>query len=200
MEIFDKFFKPNIEKMIRALDHKDEDVRRKAAEALGRIGDARAVEPLAKTLKDEDSSVRYCAGGALRALPLERIRNESAVAALTNALDHEDCKVRCNAAHALGRIGDKSAVPALIKALRDTHMEYADDEHPDMGKFHPVSVAAADALGAIGDRSAVPALIEALKHSDRFVKDSAEEALIALGERGDVRAKKALEKIKAKKS
>lgn len=48
MGIFDKFFKPNIEKLeerrdvkglIKAIKYKDEDVREKAADALFKIGD-----------------------------------------------------------------------------------------------------------------------------------------------------------------
>ncbi|MEO0160809.1 MAG: HEAT repeat domain-containing protein [candidate division WOR-3 bacterium] len=49
-------------------DLKDEDsyVRRYAAEALGKIGDNRAVEPLIAALKDEDSDVRRYAEEALK--------------------------------------------------------------------------------------------------------------------------------------
>jgi HEAT repeat protein len=56
------FFGPNIKKMkankdieglIEALEHKDLAVRRCAAEALGKIGDARAVEPLIRALKGQ---------------------------------------------------------------------------------------------------------------------------------------------------
>ena len=66
MGLFD-LFKPNVEKLeakqdveglINALRHKDEHVQRKAAKALGKIGDKRAVEPLIQALKDEDRYVR----------------------------------------------------------------------------------------------------------------------------------------------
>ena len=55
------FFKPNVKKMerdkdlnglIEALNHKDLDVRRKAAGALARLGDQKAVAPLIKILTD----------------------------------------------------------------------------------------------------------------------------------------------------
>ena len=47
-------------------------LRREAAEALVKIGDKRAVEPLIQALKDEDSDVR---GGAARALGKIRVRS-----------------------------------------------------------------------------------------------------------------------------
>ena len=48
---------------------KRESVRLIAAEALGKLGDARAVEPLKGLLGDEDTSVRTAAAEALKQLP-----------------------------------------------------------------------------------------------------------------------------------
>ena len=62
-----RFFRPNVEQMetkkdvnglTKALKHKDHVARWYAAEALGRIKDARAVEPLIEALKDEDRQVQ----------------------------------------------------------------------------------------------------------------------------------------------
>jgi len=66
MGIFD-LFRPYIRRMkenkdvhglINALKYKDRDVQRRSAEALGLIGDKRAVEQLINTLKDKDLEVR----------------------------------------------------------------------------------------------------------------------------------------------
>jgi len=74
MGIFDKLFKPNVERLqekknvkglIKALRHKDGYVREGAAGALGEIGDERAVEPLIRALKDEYSGVRERVAEAL---------------------------------------------------------------------------------------------------------------------------------------
>ena len=74
MGIFDGLFKPNVERLqekknvkglIKALRHKDRRVRSEAAEALGEIGDKRAVEPLIQALKDEYWDVRLRAEKAL---------------------------------------------------------------------------------------------------------------------------------------
>jgi len=68
------FFKPNIEKMrtrqdveglIKALKHKDFEVRKNATDALGEIGDVRAIEPLIQALKDKGRGVQKYAAKAL---------------------------------------------------------------------------------------------------------------------------------------
>lgn len=76
-------FKPNVEKMkgkrdivglIKRLSNKDTQVRQAAAQALGVIKDAKAVEPLIEALKDESCSVREEAAKALG-----KIKDSSAV-------------------------------------------------------------------------------------------------------------------------
>ena len=49
----------DVEGLIRALKDEDIYVRRSAAEALGKIGDKRAVGPLIEALKDEYSYVQW---------------------------------------------------------------------------------------------------------------------------------------------
>jgi HEAT repeat protein len=70
--------------LIAALYDERPDVRRSAAERLGDLGDARAVEPLTQALKDDDADVRQCA-----ALALGMIGEASATALLTYALKEE---------------------------------------------------------------------------------------------------------------
>lgn len=79
--------------------------------------------------------------------------SESEIQRHINKLKGEEWIVRREAAEALGVIGDKSAVPALIEALKDD-------------RDYSVRRAAVTALGCIGDRSVVPALIAALKDKD----------------------------------
>jgi len=97
--------KPDIEKMerngdveglIRVLEHEDSEIQYDAATALGRIGDARAVEPLIRALKGP------LGGRAVE--PLKEI-GEQAVGALIQALKDEDSNVRRSAAWTLGEIG-----------------------------------------------------------------------------------------------
>ena len=54
--------KGNVKGLIKALGYdKDRIVRVNAVEALGKIGDTRAVEPLIAALKDKDKDVRIAA-------------------------------------------------------------------------------------------------------------------------------------------
>ena len=100
-----------LEDYVRNLNHKDmhgkpvRSVRLHAAEALGKIGDERAVEPLIEALNDEDASVRRGAAVALGRLGAER-----AVEPLIEALNDEEGHVRRGAAVALGRLGYERAV------------------------------------------------------------------------------------------
>lgn len=88
-----------------------------------------------------------------------------AVDPLIDALSSPSPHVRQGAAAALGRIGDKRAVPALSTALRHD-------------KNWLVRSIAADALQQIGDRAAIPALSEALlRDQDDIVRSNAADAL-----------------------
>jgi HEAT repeat protein len=92
------------------------------------------------------------------------------VPGLTNALKHNDWKVRRDAAAALGVLRDPLAVEALLVTLNDADVE--------------VSVAAAVALGQIGDERAVDPLIGALKGKPPMRR----AAIKALGKIGDASA------------
>ena len=108
--------KGDIDGLIRALRHEDEEVRLEAAEALGEIGDSRAVEPLIQALKDEDDDVQWGAAEALGKM------GERAVEPLIQAL--KDKNVRSLATFALGEIGDSRAVEPLIQALKDEDEDF----------------------------------------------------------------------------
>ena len=121
----DLFGPPNVEKLeakrdvkglIRALNYmKYVYVRKNAVEALGKIGDNRAVEPLIAALNDSDSDVREYAADALG-----EIGDKRAVEPLIVALRDSNDNVRNNSVWALGKIGDKRAVEPLIASLKDS--------------------------------------------------------------------------------
>ena len=83
--------------MIEALANTSTDVRCAAAEALGKIGDIRAVEPLIGVLQSNSS------------------KGASGV--------RSDDDVRCAAAEALGKIGDIRAVEPLIGVVQSNSRE-----------------------------------------------------------------------------
>ncbi|NDJ18187.1 HEAT repeat domain-containing protein [Myxacorys almedinensis] len=103
-------------------------------------------------LRHEDLSIRYYAAWWLGKF---RVRDVVAVDALIAALDDDANRtamggypLRRNAARALGKLGDKRAVAALIRCL-------------DCSDFY-VREAAAQALEALGDASCISALLSLL--------------------------------------
>ncbi|MBP2047009.1 HEAT repeat domain-containing protein [Methanobacterium aggregans] len=139
-------------------------VRENSAEALGNIGDVRAVQPLIHSLiMDEDEDVRWKSARALG-----KIGDVSAVNALTEALKDDKWTVRGHAAHALGNMSDETAFEALVEVL------YDDDWH--------VRKYAAIALGNIGEERAIPHLLKVLNDNDADVSWKAIVALVNIGE------------------
>ena len=135
-------------------------VRQGAAEALGTLGDAQAVEPLIAALRDGNADVRSAVTEALGQLDDER-----AVQPLVEALDDGNRNVQRGAAKALQDLAPW-AIPCLITALQDSDYWFRRRR-------------AAETLAQIGDPGS---LIEALKHDDRHVRRSAAGALVQWGD------------------
>ena len=143
--------------------------RRKGVVALVDIGDARAIEPLIKALKNKEWRVRWNGAWALGKIgdasdPPEhdRLHSPRAVEPLIKTLDDEKDDVRWGAACSLGRvIGDGREIEPLIKALED-------------GDWR-VCCGAAEALGKIGDARAVESLIKVLEGDFGTFANAAEE-------------------------
>ena len=133
-----------VESLVNLLLSDDPDVRVKAAEALGFIGDERATQALAKCLGDQDAGVRDAAakalvkiGGegldkllfhlaseertleALKALDLvEEVDLEKCLPVLDEILKKGDEEARYEAVVVLGKLGEKG-IELLVKALED---------------------------------------------------------------------------------
>jgi len=103
-----------VDGLIEALTDRDKYVRQAVAEALGKIGDARAVTPLIAALQVEFDSTGHKAA----AEALGQIGDARAVGPLVAALRSLDCAQV--AAEALVKIG-AAAVPALFAELQDEH-------------------------------------------------------------------------------
>jgi HEAT repeat protein len=165
-----------IDHLIRALKSRSKDVRLGVIEALGEIGDKRAIAPLKGMLHDKDNEVRWES-----ALALGEIGDSSAIDHLTEALMDQSKYVRYGAAIALDKIGwtpknseqwafylmskeewrllitlGSAALPALNLASVDNDRD--------------VRVKAAEYLGEIGDTNAIPALYRCLADRDSDVR------------------------------
>jgi HEAT repeat protein len=163
-------------------------VRASAAEVLGVLGDASALEALTGLLADNDDRVRLSATTALgrikhahSAEALARLledQDDKVAAAAANGLvnlgeltvhpvlgllDHESVDVRVRAIDVLGRLRHRGACDQLVRGLTD--------------KVIWVRVVSAQALGEIGDSCAAAALIDALRGRDPVVRATAAEAL-----------------------
>lgn len=141
-----------VDELTKKLKDGDANVRRVAAEALGKQKVEAAIPALAELLKDREGSVRNAAGEAL-----VRIGPKS-FPALTSALAAAEENSRLAALEALRRLApsSKNAIPketlaGLTKALKD--------------KSTDVRIYAAVALGEIGPaaKSTLPALFDAGK-------------------------------------
>ncbi|MDP8233546.1 MAG: HEAT repeat domain-containing protein [Candidatus Saelkia tenebricola] len=148
---------------------KDEAIRDRAAEALGKIGSARSVEPLITLLNDKNYMVRISAAEALG-----KIRDERAVEPLIQIMTDENYNVRMSAAKALSKIGDERALEYTITLLKDNKNYYN---------------TAAEALEKFWNKRAIEHLIVLLKDTDNFVRLEASEVL---GKIGDNRVMKPL--------
>ncbi len=151
----------------RALEHCAEyGLAIAAAKALGRIGDARAVEALLGTLYVRKLDAGSSLGEAVIAALVE-IGGPRQLKPLVDDLRNSDDEVRLKAADKLCKIGDASAVEPLIAALHD--------------KSSSVRIAAARALGEIGDPRAVEPVTKLLGDQDGWVGLAAAEVLGKIG-------------------
>jgi len=193
-----------------ALEDRFLSVRRTAVEMLGNLGDAKAVEPLLRTLTDSDEDVRLAAAKALVVLhqATEGREAELSTARITEVLlllmGDTSSSVRAVAIRALGDLRCGRAIQPLMEALEDRFEDrftvFAVAEAlAKLGNqvFDPLlkilreagggqsrrRASAAEALGYLGDKRAVPPLIEMLRDADADIRARAAGALGRLGDR-----------------
>jgi len=149
----------------------DPEVRRRAADALGQIGDSQAVPHLITAMEDADWQVRFAALAVFSMVDDPQTLGDLIIA----AMEDEAWRVRTRAAGAaavLSRKGDPRAFDILIGALADRDAN--------------VRGAAARACAEAKDPRTVMRLTEVLrKDTDSYGRS---EAAKALGKLGDPRA------------
>ena len=166
-EALRKMGQPAPEFLITAL----KEGRPDAAEALGRIGDPNAVEPLITALREGDLFMRNSAAEALG-----RIGEARAVEILAAALKDGNPTIRESAAEALKKIGDPKAADALY--ARDVETLVAALKVRDFDGRR----SAAKALGRIRGARAIAPLVDCLTDTAWGVRCAACEALADIGQ------------------
>ena len=152
--------KDDVQDLIRVLGNReDSNARACAAEALGKIGDARAVEPLCAALKDRNPDTWAVRCSAAEALAM--IGDARAVEPLCATFTDGNGYVHWSVSKALKKFGSE-AVGSLCVALKD--------------RYWSVRCGAAEVLGEIGDARAVEPLRAALKDIEE-VREAAAKAL-----------------------
>ncbi|TET44758.1 HEAT repeat domain-containing protein [candidate division TA06 bacterium] len=146
----------------------DEGLRKNAIAALGYFGD-RGVPLLVEFLEDDNKEIRPVAIGALG-----YTRSRAVVKPLVELLSSEDVHTRIGAIMSLQRLGDTTAVPALIEVLT-----YEGDD----------AVFAAMALAKIGD----PRALEPLKeHIDKAKAEGRQPSRYMINAYEEIKKGKAL--------
>ena len=136
---------------LRRLAAADPAVRATAAEALGAAGDARAVDPLARTVDhDPDPAVRIAAATALGAYPTEAAEVALALALGNNKRSLDE---RGAAADALGRHGTQAAALGLWKARGEPGAELHGRVLGVLAAAYPDQLAAFEAQTPTLDRT-----------------------------------------------
>jgi HEAT repeat protein len=204
-----KFGAVAVKPFIDALENNDVIVRRLAVEALGKLQDKRAVEPLINTLIKPIDIPEFKTGresvcrDAVAALV--KIGDARAVEPLITILRDKNEILHLDAVKALGELGDTRAVEPLIDILKykdiltDTKKDFREAAAEALGKIgdlravEPLIVALADnywsvrsnsarSLGKLKDPRAILPLITALNDRDESVRFAAAKSLGALGD------------------
>lgn len=168
--------------LVRVLQTGQDVHRCAAAQALGSIGYAEALDPLIEGLRDEDEDVRVDAAEALG-----RIGERRAGKALLTSLVEDPCgDVKLAAAIALGCLKDGSAVPVLRDLVRSRDGAVVWDEESFLSEgwddWLDLQVKAIEALGDMGASDAAPDIVAAL--DDEMGQDLSGTAFKALSKLG----------------
>ncbi len=181
------------DQLLAALQHSNPHVRAGAAIALGKMGDARAIEPLVDTLEDPVHLVYTSAEKALGMIgsltlgslmaviqdppsldsasrayeALRRLHDPQGIDLLTAATHYDEKLIRWGAIEVLGNLQTEQALPALIEAAH----------HPEENTRQ----LAVTALGKIGHPDGIHAITAALNEADWQMRNTAVRALGRIG-------------------
>ena len=169
-----RFFPTQI--LLRKLRSESAEIRAYAAEGLGPVGYASAVEPLITALADDNPSVRRFAISSLG-----KIGDTRAVDVIIPFLQDEEVDMRCTTVVALGELGlhdkrelhsSQNVLDALISSVTDADRS--------------VCSAAVVALGRIGNPQAISALNDLAESTEsEWIRRYISEALHQIDEQNN---------------
>lgn len=152
----------SIRTLLQAVRDDDWWVRTRAADALARIGGSRVIQAVVSLLRDDDEFIRRAAVEIMNS-----IKDEASFRHLIDALGDSDWWVRERAVDALAKLGNKTAVPALIPLLeRDA----------------ATAVVVLRALLKLGGADEIDAVIKQLKRPEPAVRSEAMLVLVDLAD------------------
>jgi len=147
-----------VEPLIEALKENEGAVRKYAALVLGRIGDARAIEPLGMALYDLHHDVGKASAEALARFGVPSFE------ILVEALDHPEMWIRIHSVDVLPKVKEPRVALVLLEMLKDPEREV---------KKHVI-----EALGELRDGRTLPALQEIMANrADREMHARAKVAI-----------------------
>lgn len=152
-----------IKDLLVAIKDKDWWVRSRAADALGKIGGPRVVDAVIQLIKDDDEFIRRTAIEIINATKDARTYDT-----LVEALSDTDWWVRERAVDGLANLGNKNAVPVLLK-LMEKERGNAD-----------LMVIIIRALGKLKATAAIQPIVQELKTGCEHVKAEALSALMSI--------------------
>jgi len=149
----------NLQELVDLLQDDDEDVRRKALDALIATGSETPIPHILAALADPGRWVRMAAIGGV-----SKLKVREAIPTLVGLLKDPNRWGRGMAAEALADLGETSAVPAIVEAYR------AEGDEGCRGYFKR-------ALTELADSQATEVYLELLHSSDRWDQEQAIRAL-----------------------
>jgi len=167
--------------LIPLLSDKNPDIRLMSAQALGKIGDAKAAPAIKDALsvsveemKNEPSLKEPYHQGQYNRLiselvkSLGELKDKSSEEKIEELLKSDNKSIKIAAASTLGKLGNKSGLSEAMKLCND--------------KDDTVRMQAVESLGNIGDASAMPVLKKIFNtETNNHIKESARGALYKLG-------------------
>lgn len=152
---------PALPALLSALKDYDKSIQEGVVDALGKLGDPRAVDPLIDVLKHYDTGVRT---GALKSLAI--FHDQRTVDPISRLLKDNDKEIRKTAAKILGDLKDPNGFWPLTETLNDK----------DAG----VRKTVAEALGKLGIHEGRDYLVRLIRDEDSDVREAVGDALLAL--------------------